>query len=145
MQKNLQNLVLPLNIAHKTDLCNLLEVCPTHSARLGHICWQPHGAPASVPVAVVWGRPDGEHGLVEVPLVALHDQLVGPADHVDVVGRVELGHHVAAKQVACPPGAHPPALGICKGETEDVSRNKSATEPSGVSNGQCFRSERCAM
>lgn len=64
------------------------------------------------PVAVVGRRPHGEHGLVEVPLVPLHDQLVSAADHVDVVGGVELGHHVASKQVASASGTHPPPSGI---------------------------------
>lgn len=64
------------------------------------------------PVAVVGRRPHGEHCLVEVPLVPLHDQLVSAADHVDVVGSVELGHHVASKQVAGTSGTHPPPSGI---------------------------------
>lgn len=64
------------------------------------------------PVAVVGRRPHGEHSLVEVPLVPLHDQLVSTADHVDVVGGVELGHDVAPKQVAGTSGTHPPPGGI---------------------------------
>lgn len=64
------------------------------------------------PVAVVGRRPHGEHGLVEVPLVPLHDQLVSAADHVDVIGGVELGHHVAPKEVASTSGTDPPASGI---------------------------------
>lgn len=64
------------------------------------------------PVAVVGRRPHGEHSLVEVPLVALHDQLVSAADHVDVIGSVELGHHVAPKEVASTSGTDPPASGI---------------------------------
>lgn len=84
-----------------------MPVCsnPGHCRRLSH-----------PPVAVVRGRPHSEHGLIEVPFVALHDQLVSPADHVDVIGGVELGHDVAAKQVACPPGADAPAGGVW-GET----------------------------
>lgn len=66
----------------------------------------------ALPVAVVGCRPHGEHGLVEVPLVAFHDQLVRSADHVDVVGRVELCHYVAAEQVARAPRAHPPARSV---------------------------------
>lgn len=75
------------------------------------------------PVAVVGRRPDGEHRLVEVPLVALHDQLVGAADHVDVVGGVELGHHIAAEQVAGPPRTHAPACGVWGGETQKDTFN----------------------
>lgn len=70
------------------------------------------------PVAVVGCGPHSEHGLIEVPLVSLHDQLVGPADHVDVVGCVELGHHVTAKQVARPPWAHTPPCGVWEREAE---------------------------
>lgn len=47
-----------------------------------------------------------------MPLVALHDQLVRSADHVDVIGGVELGDHVAAEQVAGAPGTHPPACSV---------------------------------
>ena len=43
-----------------------------------------------LPVAVVWSRPDCEDGLRKVPLVALHHQLVGPADYLDVVGGTKL-------------------------------------------------------
>ena len=68
------------------------------------------------PVAVIGCRPDGQHCLVEMPLVALDDQLVCPTDHVDVVDRVELLDHVAAKQVAGPPGADSPALSVWGGE-----------------------------
>lgn len=42
------------------------------------------------PVAVVGGRPDGDEGVVEHRLVALHDQLVGPGDEVQLVVLVEL-------------------------------------------------------
>ena len=66
-------------------------------------------SPGSSPVAVVGCRPHSEYSLVEVPLVTFHHQLVGTADHVNVVGCIELGHHVTAKQVAGPTGAHAPA------------------------------------
>lgn len=65
-----------------------------------------------LPVAVVGRRPHSEHRLVEVPLVALHDQLVCPTDHVDVVGSVELGNHVAPEQVPGTSGTHPPPSGV---------------------------------
>lgn len=74
------------------------------------------------PVAVVGRRPHGEHGLVEVPLVPLHDQLVSAADHVDVVGGVELGHHVASEQVASASGTHPPPSGIWRRRSVDSER-----------------------
>lgn len=47
-----------------------------------------------------------------MPLVALHDELVCAADHVNVVGHVELRHHVGAEQIASTPGGHAPALCI---------------------------------
>ena len=64
------------------------------------------------PVAVVGRWPHSEHRLVEVPLIALHDQLVRSTDHVDVVGGVELGHHVAPEQVAGTSGTHAPPCGV---------------------------------
>ena len=60
------------------------------------IVWAPQSPPTTIygerasPVAVVGCRPDGEHTLAEVPLVAFHHKLVGTTDHVNVVCRVEL-------------------------------------------------------
>ena len=82
------------------------------------------------PVAVVGRRPHGEHRLVEVPLVALHHQLVGAADHVDVVGRVELGHHVGAEQVAGPPRAGASARGVWGRETRQSQFRRGPPPPS---------------
>lgn len=61
-----------------------------------------------------------------MPLVALHDQLVRAADHVDVVGGVELGHHVAPKQVPSSSGTHAPPSGIC-GRAEGGGRRGGLT------------------
>ena len=52
------------------------------------------GGDVATAVAVVWRRPDGQHGLAKVPLVALHDKLVRATDHLNVVRLVELRHHV---------------------------------------------------
>ena len=68
-----------------------------------------YGGHVAAAVAVVGRRPDGQHGLVEVPLVALHDELVGATNEVDVVGVVELSDHVAAEQVAGAARTHAPA------------------------------------
>ena len=65
-----------------------------------------------LPVAVVGCRPDCKDSFIEVPLVALHDQLMGPADQVDVIGCIELGHDVAAKQVTSTTWTHTPTLHI---------------------------------
>lgn len=51
----------------------------------------------NVPVAIVRRGPHREDRLVEMPLVPLHDQLMGPADHVDVVSGIELRHDVRTK------------------------------------------------
>lgn len=72
----------------------------------------------NTPVAVVGCRPHGEHGFIEMPLVALHNQLVSPADHVDVIGSVELGDHVTAEQVAGASGTHPPTSSIWRTHTQ---------------------------
>ena len=42
------------------------------------------------PVAVVGCREDGHHLLLVGPVVAFHDQLMGPRDEVQPVGLVEL-------------------------------------------------------
>ena len=51
-------------------------------------------------VAVVGGAEDGDHVLVVAPVVALHDQLVGPGDEGELVGVVELLGDVLAEGVA---------------------------------------------
>lgn len=64
-----------------------------------------------------------------MPLVALHDQLVSSADHVDVVGGVELGNHVAAEQVAGASGTYPPASSVwwTDKEANESAKNKPGT------------------
>lgn len=79
-----------------------------------------------LPVAVVGCRPHSEHSLVEVPFVALHDQLVCSTDHMNVVGGVKLGHHVTPKQIASTSGTHPPPCGVWG--REDQSGEDSVTE-----------------
>lgn len=56
-----------------------------------------------------------------MPLVSLHDELVGATDHLDVIGGVELRHHVATEQVSRPPGGHAPALGVLRVTPEQVT------------------------
>ena len=60
-----------------------------------------------VPVTIIWRWPDRENCFIEMPLVSLNDQLVCSADHVNVVGSVELTDHITAKQVPRPPGLTP--------------------------------------
>eukprot|EP00303_Exanthemachrysis_gayraliae_P002182 CAMPEP_0206002310 /NCGR_PEP_ID=MMETSP1464-20131121/2663_1 /ASSEMBLY_ACC=CAM_ASM_001124 /TAXON_ID=119497 /ORGANISM="Exanthemachrysis gayraliae, Strain RCC1523" /LENGTH=117 /DNA_ID=CAMNT_0053375647 /DNA_START=344 /DNA_END=694 /DNA_ORIENTATION=+ len=54
------------------------------------------GGHVAAPVAVVGRGPHGDEALVEHPLVALHDELVGPGNLAEVVGVQELLHNVAA-------------------------------------------------
>ena len=70
------------------------------------------GGDVTASIAIIGSRPNGENGLVEVPLVAFHDELMGAADHVDVVGGVELRHNVAAEQIAGASRTHAPALRV---------------------------------
>lgn len=76
---------------------------------------------AYVPVAVVWCRPHGQYRLIEVPLVSFHDQLMCSADHVDVIGCVELGHHITTKQVTRSSGTHTPTCGVYEQREEKRS------------------------
>lgn len=62
----------------------------------------------SVPIAVVGCRPDGDNLVVEHPLVALHNKLVGTADVVDVVSVIKRGDDIAPKEVASPTWTQPP-------------------------------------
>lgn len=69
------------------------------------------------PVAIVGRRPDGDQLGVEHELVALHDQLVSSCDKLHLVGLVEIGADVAAKQVTSTPRAEAPpetAPGDCE-------------------------------
>ena len=45
---------------------------------------------SDLPVAIVGCRPYSENRLIKVPLVALHDQLVGATDHRNIVHRPKL-------------------------------------------------------
>lgn len=65
------------------------------------------------PIAVVGCRPHSEHSLVEMPLVSLHDELVGSTDHVYIISSIELGHDVTAKQITRSSWAYSPTCGIC--------------------------------
>lgn len=44
-----------------------------------------------------------------MPLVSLHDQLMRPANHINIIRRIELRHHVTAKQESSAARRHPPA------------------------------------
>ena len=56
-----------------------------------------------------------------MPLVPLHHQLVSPADHLDVVGGVELADHVAAEEVAGPSGRDSPPLSVLWVRPQEVA------------------------
>jgi hypothetical protein len=63
-------------------------------------------------VAVVGGGPDRHEVLVlEVVLVALHDELVGATDELDAVDVTELVRHFGAEDPACASGRDGPAWG----------------------------------
>lgn len=49
---------------------------------------------------------------MEHPLVAIHHQLVGAADEVDLVVAAEVLAHIPTKQVARTSGAQPPPLNV---------------------------------
>ena len=74
-----------------------------------------------LPVAIVGSRPDGEDCLIEMPLVSLHDELVSPTDHLDVVGPIELTDHVVTKQIAGTSRRDSPALSILGVGPEQVT------------------------
>ena len=71
-----------------------------------------NGGDIAASVAIIGRGPDRQHGLVEVPLVPFHDELMGSTDHVDVVGGVELRHDVAAEQISGAARRHAPALRV---------------------------------
>lgn len=80
-----------------------------------------NGGHVAASVAVVGRRPDGEHGLGEMPLVALHDELMRAAYEIDAVRVVELRDHVGAEQVAGAARAHAPADDLLRVGPEQVA------------------------
>lgn len=74
-----------------------------------------------LPIAIIGRGPHSEYSLVEVPLVPLHDELVGATNHVNVVGHVELSHYVRSEQVACAARGHAPALCVCVGRVKIIN------------------------
>lgn len=64
------------------------------------------------PVAVVGRGPDCEDGVVEVPLVALHDELVRTTDELERVVQVEFGGHVGAEEEAGAARRHAPSESV---------------------------------
>ena len=69
------------------------------------------GGDIAAAVAVVGGAPHGGHGLVlEMPLVALVDELVCARNQLQAIDVVELRGHFVAKQPACAAGADSPGF-----------------------------------
>ena len=56
-----------------------------------------------------------------MPLVSLHHELVRPADHLDVVGGVELADHVASEEISGTSRRDSPALGVLGVGPEQVA------------------------
>ena len=51
-------------------------------------------------ITIIRGGPDSEHRFIEMPLIAFHHELMGPADQIDVIHLIELRDHIAAEEVA---------------------------------------------
>lgn len=67
----------------------------------------------SLPVAIIWSRPYGQNCFVKVPFKAFHDQLMGPANHVYVIGIIELCNYIRSEQVAGTSRRYSPANCVC--------------------------------
>lgn len=59
-----------------------------------------NGGHIAATIAIIRCRPNGQNGGVEMPLVALHHQLMSATDHFNIISLVELGHHVRAEEVS---------------------------------------------
>lgn len=64
------------------------------------------------PIAVVGSRPDGNALLVEVPLVAFHNQLMSAADGFRAVGLIERLYDISPEEVAGAAWGDGPALNL---------------------------------
>lgn len=73
------------------------------------------------PIAVIWRRPNSQDSLVEMPLVAFHNQLVSSTNHVNAISSVELCNNVTAKQIASTAWRHAPALSVFRIGPEKVT------------------------
>lgn len=66
----------------------------------------------AAPVAVVRCGEDGHDGLVVAPVEAVHDQLMGTSDQLEVVSMIEVLRDVLAKGEACTSGRDTPAMSV---------------------------------
>ena len=80
-----------------------------------------YGGHIATPVAVIGRRPHGQHGLIKMPLVALHDELMRAAYEVDAVCLIEMSNHIAAEQVAGAPWTHTPANDFLRVRPEQIA------------------------
>ena len=74
-----------------------------------------------LPVAIVWCRPDSENSLVEMPFVALHDQLMSSTNHLNIICSIELTDNIASKQISCSSWWHSPSLGVLWVTPEEIT------------------------
>ena len=56
-----------------------------------------------------------------MPLVSLHDELMGAADEVDIVGMVELAHHIGAEEETGTTGTDAPALRVLRVRPQQIT------------------------
>lgn len=71
------------------------------------------GGDVATSVAVVWRGPDGHEVLVLEPeLVAVHDELVGTGDQIDVVDVIEFGSDLGSKEPSSTSRRHGPGLDV---------------------------------
>lgn len=72
-------------------------------------------------VAVIGSAPHGNEGVVEHRPVALHHELVGAGDEVQVVPLVEHGHDVAAEQIPGPARRQAPPVDLLRVGPEQIA------------------------
>ena len=73
-----------------------------------------NGRLVSAPVAVIGGTKNRHHSLVVLPLVALHDELVGSANEAQAIHMTKLFCNVLAECIPCPAGTYSPTTPIVR-------------------------------
>lgn len=67
-----------------------------------------YGSLVTTPVAIVWRRENGDYRSVVLPLITLHDKLMGPGNEVKIVDVGELFGDVLTERVSSASRRNPP-------------------------------------
>lgn len=73
-----------------------------------------YGSLVAASVAIVWGRKKGDHRMILSPVIAIHDKLVGPCDHLETIALVKCLRDVHPKSIACASRRDAPSVAVVR-------------------------------